>query len=175
MSVDLTDWGERRRGHLRMIRAPDGPRWRPADLVRHPMRAVPGRTDEVDLDRLVGELSAELRRRGLRFHRIPELGVVSEFGDDESAFRRRVLGVLRPELQRRAEEVGEAPGRLPPCWRRRAAEAGRRSQIELASRLSGLVESMETIECEDPWSSVQRVELGVLLIPEGLRTGLFNR
>jgi hypothetical protein len=165
LAVDLSTWGERRQGHLRLVRPVGAPGWRRIDLGRHPMRAVSGRPDEVDIDRLTAELATELARRPLRFHRIPELGAVSEFGEDEAEFRRRVLRVLRPALQRQADRRGEGGTPRRPLRRHRQRDHGTN---ELASRIAQLVESMETYGSPDPWTAVERVEIGVLLIPDGL-------
>jgi hypothetical protein len=152
LSVELEAWGERREGHLHLIREVGGGSWRPIDVSRHPMGAAAGDHPPIDVDGTIAALRDELDERGMSFYRVPELGVVSEMGETGPAFRRRVLGVLRPTIQQRID-----------------GPAGEGSDAsDLAAQLSRLVGSIEEHRCNDVWSHVKRVAVGVLYIPDGL-------
>jgi hypothetical protein len=163
LSVALEPWRVRRSGHLQMVREPASETWREVDLSRHPLRPAHA-VAEPDAEVLRAELRQALSLLPLRFYRIPDLGLVSEIGEGRDDFRRRAVGGLRPEVQRRvAPLAGEPPTRLP--WKRRAAE--RRladAKAGLASQLAALIGSMETLELPDLAAHVSRAEVGLLLV-----------
>jgi len=170
LRIDLEAWGERRAGHLHLVRPAGGGAWSQADVARHPMRPTARQDATVELEPVISELRAVIATLPLEFFRLPDLDAVSEFGEGREAFRRRVLGVLRPALQQAVDEAAgkAAVRRLRPWRRERAAEMRRRRQAELAGRLSSLAGAMETFTCRDPWSTVRRIEIGILRIPEGV-------
>ena len=168
LSVDLAAWGERRDGHLHFARRLDGREWSPADMSGHPMRPVTDRRTPIDTAPIVEELESLLAARPPTFYRIPELGVVSDLGEGREDFRRRVLGALRPVFQQRIDALERAPGSRLPWRRRRRDEVRRRTRNELAARLASLANSIESHTCRHPWDTVRRIEIGILLVPDGL-------
>lgn len=170
LSVVLEPWQVRRTGHLHLVREPGSEAWREVDLSRHPLRAAETASG-ADAEQLVGELRRALSAHPLRFYRIPDLGVVSEIGERQDDFRRRALGGLRPEVERRAAALASRPtSRLP--WRRRAAERRlAEAKAGLAAHMAALVDSMETLELPDLGAHVNRAQVGLLLVAPELRLG----
>jgi len=132
------------------------------------MRVVEDLDDGIRLDPIADELRDWLERWRLSFYRFPGLDIVSEFGEDRAGFRRRVLGVLRPAVQERLEEMGEAPRPIVPWLRRSRMDQRHRVKTKLASEVSGLVDTIEEHICRGLVEAVRRIEVGILLIPDGL-------
>lgn len=170
LAVDLEAWRVRRSGHLHLVREPGAGEleWREIDVSRHPLR-VARATPEADVADVEGTLRRALEQRCLHLYRIPTLGLVSEIGEGREDFRRRVTGLLRPELQRRVGEIGaQTESRLP--WRRRAAERSRADATNrLAAEVAGLAGSIEDVELPDLTLHIRRAEVGVLLVAPGVR------
>jgi len=106
----LDDWDERLEGHVHFIArlsapAAAGP-WMNVRFDSHTFSPAPPETP-VPPD-LPGLLDAGCSSLGLDLYRVRELGVVSELGEPVDAFRSRVLGLMRPEIQKHLEE--RAPG-----------------------------------------------------------------
>lgn len=170
--VEAEPWHVVREAHLHLVRPLDrgGSSFSSVDLSRSPLRPSPGRVEpEGFRERALAEYQAWLRGWRPRLWRAPELGMVSEIGDTEAGFRRRVLRLLQPELEREIERARSAPpSRLP--WRRRRAERERQlAREEMAARLAGLAASLETWEAPSGESAVRSAEAGLLAIPPGLR------
>jgi hypothetical protein len=168
LDVELSEWHERRSGHLRIVRPVEGEGWRTADLAGHALRVASTEEGELSADEIQQELRSWFARHPLRFYRISGLGAVSEVGEGLDEFRRRVLGSLQPELRRRLENVGAAARSVFP-WRRRAQEARRSdTRRELAAGVAELSNRIEELAIEDTLAAVRRAEVGLLLVAEGV-------
>lgn len=168
LSVEVEAWQVQRSGHLHLVREPGATAWREVDLGRSPLRALPAElppvTDAVEFD-----LQRALAGRTLQLLRLPQLGMVSEIGEGREDFRRRAIGGLRPQLERRLETARASTSSWLP-WRRRAAEGAVSAQKErLAAELSTLAASIETVELEGLDRHVRRAEVGVLLVAPEVR------
>jgi hypothetical protein len=161
ISVKIEEWGLLRDGHIHMTCAIDearaGKRWQRVNLSRQPLEvckagpSLPG--DAVNL------LRSELGALEILLFRQRELSVASEIGETRAAFQRRLLGYLRPLIQQRigAPKVGST---------------GVRGQgdghAELATALSELVAGIEQKVVPVTTNAVERVQLGLLLVPQGI-------
>jgi hypothetical protein len=168
LDVELSDWQERRSGHLRLVRPVKGGEWRAADLAGHALRVAHGEELELTADEIEQELRSWFDRHPLRFYRFSQLGAVSEVGEGLDEFRRRVMGSLQPEVRRRLEEVDAGAPSLMP-WRRRAREARRgNARRELAAGVAELSNRIEELAIEDAPAAVRRAEAGLLLVAAGV-------
>lgn len=167
LAVDLDDWAVRRSGHLHLVTSDEDSRWRAVDLARHPLRPQP-EVDQATVDDMTTRLLEGLASWDLRFFRIADLEIVSELGEGRGDFRRRAMGLLRPEIQSRIDRIsGQPTSRLP--WRRHSQEREREAaRTRLASALGSLADSIEERRVPDVAAVVRSVELGTLLVPEGV-------
>lgn len=168
IDVFVADWDVRRSGHVHVVARPgDLSVWRPFDIASHPMRAdrvTPPPSGDA-LRGIVAALESWLASWPLEMHRHGDIGLVSELGESRVDFQRRVMAVLRPELQRRVADVQEAKGIRWP-WRRRATgreRAQRRDQ--LAAHLAELGAAVETRTVDSAADAVRRAEIGTLVCP----------
>lgn len=168
LSLVLEPWQVRRSGHIHLVREPDCEVWREVDLSRHPLRSAPAASGP-DAEVLVEELRRALSVHRLLFYRIPDLGVVSEIGEGKDDFRRRALGGLRPEVERRVAALASRPtSRLP--WRRRAAERRlAEDKAAIAAHMAALADSIETFELPGLSTHVNRAQVGLLLVAPALQ------
>jgi hypothetical protein len=166
--AELEAWGERREGHLHVVSEIDSDRWSTVDLSDHPLRAAARYDDMPSFRQLELELRRWLDEWRLRFYASPALALVSEIGEDRDDFRRRVAGLIRPELQRRLDGLSHgARPRLP--WRRRKA-GQRRAELraEMVEELARLLAGIEELELSGGAGAVRRAEAGVLVVAEGV-------
>jgi hypothetical protein len=152
LSVVIEPWQAERSGHLHLLEEPGESSWREVDLTRHPLRARGVEPEPPETESLVAGFRQALAGRTLSFFRIPEIGLVSEIGEGREDFRRRAIGGLRPQLQRRL-----------------TAKHGAGAREQLASELAILAASIETLQLGDLGRWVRRAELGVLLVAPGIR------
>ncbi len=171
LRASIPEWETVREAHLHLVRAivPDAV-FEAVDVSRHPLRPAPEVVEPEDI-RGRGAAWLEEWLGGWRptVWRSAELGIVSELGEAEGAFRRRVLRLLQPELEREIERArAEALPLLP--WRRRRVIESRRSERErMAAKVARLASSFDAWQPADPRSLVRKVEIGMLRVSEGLR------
>jgi hypothetical protein len=178
LDVELSDWSVRRREHLHLV-APerDLDRWSRVDIAALPMRpadlrdaaAAPPSAEAVDA------LRRWLDDWELAIHRHPGLGMVSALGEAVEVFHRRVLGVVRPEVQRRVRPQTEErdPPRWP--WPVRSEDPSRQEMVRGIAEIGGEIESRTVYPVSE---FLRRVEVGVVLAPAGddlSRTGTVSR
>lgn len=166
LNVSIAEWDVRRSGHVHVVTRPCHlSAWHPFDIALHPLRVerdTPPPSGET-LQEVVTALQAWLSSWPLEVHRHTEIGLVSELGESRADFQRRVMAVVRPELQRRVSSTDETAGSRWP-WRRRAAEKGRMQRTErLAAGVAQLGSEIETRAVDSPTDAVRRAEIGVLL------------
>ena len=166
MEVDLAPWDIRRRGHVHVVaREDDLSTWRRLDIGAHPMRPVTGGDQSLQSPPadVVAALTRWLEAWSPTVHRHPGIGLVSELGEDRGDFQRRVMGAVRPEVQRRIQIGAGARSDRPP-------EAGepRPDPEGLAAGVAGVATSIETRTIESVVEAVRRAEIGVLLTPQGV-------
>lgn len=167
INVDLVDWSARRSGHLHLIRADADSGWRLVDLAGHPLqqhREVPAATPE----EIAPLLSTALASWDLRFFRIAELGLVSELGEGRDDFRRRALGLLRPQVQARVDELSGENRRGLSWFRRSRKPDVEDARVRMAAILARLADSIEERAVADVAAAVSRAELGTLMVPDGV-------
>lgn len=161
---ELPEWGAIRRGHVHLVRRTEqgggGVDWRRVELSRHPLTVETGRGElPGEIEELVTDALAVVE---LRFYRFAELGVVSELDESQAAFRRRVIGLLQPQLHERLERLREAP---------RADAAvqadGRREREEIAQAVARVAGSLQERVLGLGPDTVTKAEVGWLIAPAG--------
>jgi len=166
LDVTVADWNVRRSGHVHVVTRPDDLSvWRRFDISSFPMRADrdPPPPAGEQLRMITAALESWLASWPLEMHRHRGMGLVSELGESRVDFQRRVMAVLRPEMQRRVNVVDEEAGIRWP-WRRRAAEEDRMQRRErLAEGVAQLASGIETRAVDSTADAVRRAEIGVLL------------
>ena len=171
LDVRVPEWDVRRRGHVHLVAtARDPATWHRFDIGAHPLR--PAEPDPASADgtpaSVVTALETWLASWPMELHRHSGIGLVSDLGEGQVDFHRRVMSILRPELQRRLTAPEEAAGSRWP-WRRRTAERERAERRDaLAAGVAELGAAIETRTFGSIADAVRRVELGVLLTAPGL-------
>ncbi len=136
------------------------------DLAGYPLRPKPNMPG-ADVDEMRPHVMEGLESLDLRFFRIADLGLVSELGEGREDFRRRAMGLLRPELQSRIDSVIEQPISKWP-WRGNSQQRKRESaRNRMAAELATLANSIEEFQVTDVAGALSRAEVGTLLVPGG--------
>ncbi len=166
LNVSIAEWDVRRSGHVHVVtRRRDLGDWHPFDIASHPLRVdrdTPPPAGETLRD-VVAALQSWLSSWPLEMHRHTEIGLVSELGESRVDFQRRIMAVVRPELQRRVGRTDQDTGFRWP-WRRRAAEEDRTRRREgLAAGVAQLGSGIETRAVDSTADAVRRAEIGVLV------------
>lgn len=161
LQIEVAEWGLVREGHLHLACSPvsarRGERWKRVELGSHPMTVV---DDGPNLPRDAEDLlRQELGVLELDLFRQADLGLASQIGETRSSFQRRVLRSLHPLVQ-------EKVGRGQPDPRRTSRPAPGRGEI--AGALSGLAAGVEHTVVRATEEVIRSVELGLLLVPEGV-------
>jgi hypothetical protein len=168
LMVEVAEWGIRREAHVHAVRPLGGGEWRPVDLSRHALSPSSWEPVRPPSAEIAAELVAWFQGRPLRLYRLPALDSVSELGETPDDFRRRMLGLLRPELEERSRSLRSRPVSVWP-WRRRAERARReRFKHSIAGEIGELVAEVEEWLSPDPTSVIRRLEVGVMLVGEGI-------
>jgi len=147
-------WDETVRGHLHLMSTEAGARrgepWRVVDVAGHPFEPLEG---GAELPPDAGELlEAGLSRLEIRFYRSAALGAVSRLGEPLAAFRSRMLGSLRPEIQYRVEQGREHGG------------VGE----EVAGAVSAVGGRLEEMVIRAGPGIVRKATLGMVFVPGGV-------
>ncbi len=168
--LKIEPWRVVREGHLHLLRPlTNGARFVAVDLARRPLVVIPGGKEPEGLREQIAASSQEwLHLWRPTFWRLSELELVSELGETEDGFRRRVHSVLQPELQRRLDRVQAPPlPRLP--WRRRSElERRRAAREELAQALVWVMGHLESWTADSAESAARSLEAGLLMADEDL-------
>lgn len=153
--VELPAWDARRSGHFHVVSRVDWPvsDWRPTSIARHPMRpeAAGAPTTAPDSEVIAG-LEHWLRSWRPELYRQPEIGLVSELGEGEGAFRKRLLGGVRPELRRRVESLDHDTD----------------DRQQLATGVAQLATAIESHSVADVTQAIQHIEIGLVIAPTDL-------
>ena len=130
------------------------------DLGRSPLQPWSGEQigDPEDIENVLRHHLCGWR---LELFRIEELGMVSEIGEGREEFRRRALGLLRPNVQ---ATVAAKEGNASPNG---GADTDGRT-VQLAREMARMAGSIETWECPDPTAAVRRAEIGTLWVAPGV-------
>lgn len=166
----IEPWVVVREGHLHLVRPlASGGSFAVVDLSRRPLVVVPDRMEPEGLrEQIAASIEMWLRAWRPTFWRLPELDVVSELGESEARFRRRVQGVLHPELQRHLDHLQAPPLSRLPSRRRSQLERRRVAREQIAGALSRVMGPLEPWTVEDAVNCVRSLEAGLLLANQEL-------
>lgn len=170
--TDLPEWGTALEAHLQLIEV-DG-EWTTVELSGMPVSLVPGGGDaptapDPDVDGWAGEVLDALAAIELPVSRVPGTGTVSGWGEGANSFRRKVMAGLRPAAGRALAAEAGRPKRRGWFGRRdRRRSEGPGDPTGAASAISRLVSSIETVSIVPDAAAVRSLEVGWLMIPEGV-------